>query len=254
MIFSSVTGIAALGLACGFLVGIVTVILIRRRRAAQRTTVQSTTRFMYSGNLKQTNLLDALQFLELGRREGILHIYVGRRKGYITFVGGQIVDAFFRDVTGKEAVFQMLELDYGDFYFESKVVNQPRVITESMMDIALEWDARRYGDAFGGGDEPPLDAAPVQQETGGTAEDAPPPEDAPVQQEAGGMAEDAPPPDAAPVQQEAGGMAEDAPPVPDDPYQEAPAEPLPAESDAGRQADAADDFSSESMNGRSEEA
>jgi hypothetical protein len=109
---------------------------------------------MYSGNLKQTNLLDALQFLELGRREGVLHIYAGRRKGYISFISGQIVDAFFRNAIGKEAVFQMLELDYGDFYFESKAISQPRVITESMMDIALEWDARRYGGAYDDDGEP----------------------------------------------------------------------------------------------------
>lgn len=170
MIFSGVIGIAALGLAIGLAAGIMTVILLRRQRALRRTTVQSTTRFMYSGNLKQTNMLDALQFLELGRREGILHIYVGRRKGYITFSEGQIVDAFFRDAIGKEAVFQMLELDNGDFYFESKTINQPRVITESMMDIALEWDARKYGDAFGGGEEPPSYDAGMQQEAAGTVE------------------------------------------------------------------------------------
>jgi hypothetical protein len=144
-------GIAGLGLACGLLVGLVIVILLRRRRAAQRTLPQYNTRFMYSGNLKQTNLLDAIQFLEIGRREGILHIYVGRRKGYIAFVGGRIVDAFYRNTIGKEAIFQMLELEYGDFYFESKTLNQPPVITESIMDIALEWDARKYaGQPFGG--------------------------------------------------------------------------------------------------------
>jgi len=168
MIFSSVTGIALLGLASGLLVGIMAALLLRRRRTVRRTAVQSTTRFMYSGNLKQTNLLDAIQFLEIGRREGILHIYVGRRKGYITFAGGQIADAFFRNAIGKEAVFQMLELDYGDFYFESKTISQPRVITESMMDIALEWDARRYEGAFGGEparEEPPPEgtAAPAEQ-------------------------------------------------------------------------------------------
>jgi hypothetical protein len=166
MILSSVTGIIALGFACGLLVGIATALLLRRLRVSKRTALQFTTKFMYSGNLKQTNLLDAIQFLELGRREGVLHIYAGRRKGYLTFVIGQIVDAFFRDTIGKEAVFQMLELDYGDFSFESKVINQPRVITESMMDIALEWDARRYGGAFGGegeevgGEQQPTEAAP----------------------------------------------------------------------------------------------
>jgi hypothetical protein len=162
MIFSSFTGIAATGFTCGILMGVVTALLLRRRSALRRASVQSVTRFMYTGNLKQTNLLDAIQFLEIGRREGVLHIYAGRRKGYISFAAGQIVDAFFRNTFGKEAVFQMLELDYGDFYFESKVISQPRVITESMMDIALEWDARRYGGSFDDGAQP---AAAVPPET-----------------------------------------------------------------------------------------
>jgi len=155
-------GIAGLGLACGLVVGLGAVLLLRRHRMASRMAPQYNTRFMYSGNLKQTNLLDAIQFLEIGRREGILHIYVGRRKGYIAFVGGRIVDAFYRNTTGKEAIFQMLELDYGDFYFESKTLNQPPVITESIMDIALEWDARKYA-----GQAPEGDA----QETDTNAED-----------------------------------------------------------------------------------
>jgi hypothetical protein len=143
-LFQSVVGIASIGFSCGLIVGGVAVLVIRRLRVAKRILPQFTTRFMYSGNLKQTNLLDAIQFLELGRREGILHIYVGRRKGYIAFVNGRIVDAFFRNTTGKESIFMMLELEYGDFYFESKTLNQPPVITESIMDIALEWDARKY--------------------------------------------------------------------------------------------------------------
>ena len=145
LLFQSVIGIAAIGFSSGLIVGLVVIVFLRRMRSLKRIVPQFTTRFMYSGNLKQTNLLDAIQFLELGRREGILHIYVGRRKGYIAFVGGRIVDAFFRNTTGKEGIFLMLELDYGDFYFESKTLNQPPVITESIMDIALEWDARRYG-------------------------------------------------------------------------------------------------------------
>ena len=161
-LFQSVTGIAGIGFSCGLIVGVVTVLVIRRLRMAKRIVPQFTTRFMYSGNLKQTNLLDAIQFLELGRREGILHIYVGRRKGYIAFVGGKIVDAFFRNTTGKEGIFLMLELDYGDFYFESKTLNQPPVITESIMDIALEWDARKYAhqDVSGEQNGNGLDAIP----------------------------------------------------------------------------------------------
>jgi hypothetical protein len=151
MIEFGIVGIAATGLASGLLVGSIGVYFVRRFRSEKKASNQFTTRFMYSGNLKQTNLLDAIQFLEIGRREGILHLYIGRRKGYVTFVGGSIVDAFYRNTTGKEAIFQMIDLNYGDFYFESKIINQPRVIKESIMDIAMEWDARKYGDGSADG-------------------------------------------------------------------------------------------------------
>jgi hypothetical protein len=92
---------------------------------------QFQTSFVFSGNLKQTTLLDAIQFLEIGRREGILHVYSGRRKGYLTFLKGQVVDAFYRNETGREAIFQMLELTEGDFYFEPKTVSQPKLISDT---------------------------------------------------------------------------------------------------------------------------
>jgi len=82
----------------------------------------SHTRYAFAGNLKQTSLLDAVQFLELGRREGVLHIYSGRRKGYLSFCGGRVIDAFYRDRTGKDAIFGMLECEEGDFYFEPSLL------------------------------------------------------------------------------------------------------------------------------------
>jgi hypothetical protein len=101
------------------------------------------TSFAFSGNLRQTPLLDAIQFLEIGRREGILHIYCGRRKGYLIFVKGQVVDAFYRNFTKREAVFAMLDLEDGDFYFEPKLISQPKLIADTSMDLAFEWDARK---------------------------------------------------------------------------------------------------------------
>jgi hypothetical protein len=150
MIMTGQNGIAAFGLTVGLILGIMAVVLLRRRRVILRTEQQFSTRFMYSGNLGQTNLLDAIQFLELGNREGILHLYEGHNKGYLVFLEGHIIDAFFRDTAGKTAVFQMLELDNGGFYFESRVIRQPRIIFETMIDITLEWDAIRSGVA---GDE-----------------------------------------------------------------------------------------------------
>jgi hypothetical protein len=136
----------------GFLAGIVSgggivVGITAFSRAKLPDKNQYKTTFAFSGNLKQTPLIDAIQFLEIGRREGILHIYCGRRKGYLLFKEGQIADAFYRNYTGKEAAFAMLSLDEGDFYFEAKTILQPRLITESVMDLAFEWDARKNVEA-----------------------------------------------------------------------------------------------------------
>ena len=133
----------SIGFGCGVGAALVIVLAIRISREKQRGQGQYLTTFVFSGNLKQTNLLDAIQFLEIGQREGILHIYSGRRKGYLTFVKGQVVDAFYRNETAREAIFQILELEEGDFYFEPKSISQPRLISDSIMDIAFEWDERK---------------------------------------------------------------------------------------------------------------
>jgi hypothetical protein len=133
----------SLGLFFGTGSALLIVLFFRSSKSKKQTQGQFLTTFVFSGNLKQTTLLDAIQFLEIGQREGILHIYSGRRKGYLTFVKGQVVDAFYRNQSGREAIFLILELDEGDFYFEPKRISQPRLISDSIMDIAFEWDARK---------------------------------------------------------------------------------------------------------------
>jgi hypothetical protein len=135
-------------LVTGFFGGVAVaclIILLRERGRGGAKSDGPITTFAFSGNLKHTSLLDAIQFLEIGQREGVLHIYSGRRKGYLTFYKGQVVDGFYRNEIGREAIFQMLGLEEGDFYFEPKAITQPKLITDSMMDIAFEWDARRSG-------------------------------------------------------------------------------------------------------------
>jgi hypothetical protein len=74
-------------------------------------------------------------------------VYCGRRKGYLTFIDGRVVDAFYRNQTGREAVFGMLDLQEGDFYFEPKTVKQPRLISDSLLDLTMEWDSRKSAPA-----------------------------------------------------------------------------------------------------------
>ena len=132
------------GIVSGFGVGLLSSLLLKTRRNKKvKTDDSKSTTFVFSGNLKQTNLVDAVQFLEIGRREGVLHIYSGRRKGYLIFSKGNIIDSFYRNYTGREAVLSMLEIDDGDFYFEPKTICQPRVITESIIELAFGFNERQ---------------------------------------------------------------------------------------------------------------
>ncbi len=115
---------------------------IQKRKKKDDDNIKNTT-FLFSGNLKQTTLLETIQFLEIGNREGILHIFCGRRKGYLTFQKGKVIDAFYRNSTGREAVLNMFEIDEGDFYFEPKTIYQPRIIKESILDLAFKWDEKQ---------------------------------------------------------------------------------------------------------------
>jgi hypothetical protein len=155
MVNSQLIICASCGLTGGIGVALAIVFSIRASINKHQPRGQALTTFVFSGNLKQTTLLDAIQFLEIGQREGILHIYSGRRKGYLSFIKGQVVDAFYRNETGREAIFQILGLEEGDFYFEPKTILQPRLISESIMDIAFEWDARN---------NPGSDVAPQEQD------------------------------------------------------------------------------------------
>ena len=132
------------GIVSGIGVGLLSSFLLKIRKSKKvKTDDSKNTTFVFSGNLKQTNLVDAVQFLEIGRREGVLHIYSGRRKGYLIFSKGNVIDAFYRNYTGREAVLSMLEIDDGDFYFEPKTICQPRVITESIIELAFAFNERQ---------------------------------------------------------------------------------------------------------------
>lgn len=127
-------GVAALGLH-----GVYRVV-----KSTRKPIRSANTSFIYSGNLKQTSIVDAIQLLEIGKREGVLHIYHGRRKGYIAFRTGAVIDAFYRNTVGREAIFAMMALPEGDFYFESKEVTQPRLITDSVMDLVMTFESYRF--------------------------------------------------------------------------------------------------------------
>ncbi len=132
------------GFIAGIIISLFSAFYLQSRKTKRNVSEEpKNTTFVFSGTLKQTNLLEAIQFLEIGMREGILHIYSGRRKGYLIFSKGTVIDAFYRNNTGRESVIQMFEIYEGDFYFEPKTICQPRIITESILDLAFELNERQ---------------------------------------------------------------------------------------------------------------
>jgi hypothetical protein len=115
------------------------------------------------GTLAQVPLHDFLQFLEQGKRQGVLELVSGRRHGYLRFQNGCIHDCSFRGRYGLVALHAMLELKEGDYeFFEGADAvipanaevgpNQPPL---EVVSVLLQWDAQVRPDAISGSKQKP---------------------------------------------------------------------------------------------------
>ena len=68
-----------------------------------------------SGSLQEMGLPDVIQILANGRKDGRLKVRSGNLRGEMMFQGGSIHDAVFGDLTGADAVYEILRLTEGDF-------------------------------------------------------------------------------------------------------------------------------------------
>jgi len=80
--------------------------------------------YVLHGRLLKDSLLEILQLLELGGREGVLRIYDVRKElsAVVGLKHGKIVLARSRKNAGKEAVLEMLSRSSGEFSFEERQV------------------------------------------------------------------------------------------------------------------------------------
>jgi CheY-like chemotaxis protein len=105
------------------------------------------------GSLAQMNVIDLVQSLEMGRKNGLLTMSKGDEKCEIYFRQGQAIHAAYGSVTGDEAVFKVLRWTGGNFQvdFEGKTSQQTttlntqgllmeglRLLDESQRDEAAE--------------------------------------------------------------------------------------------------------------------
>lgn len=73
----------------------------------------------FIGNLEEFLLADLIQWLHNHKKTGQLWISHLYERGSIYFEDGKIKSAIFKDLTGEDAIFQMLSWKKGRFEFES---------------------------------------------------------------------------------------------------------------------------------------
>ncbi|MBN1295556.1 response regulator [bacterium] len=81
------------------------------------------------GNLKDQGIADIIQFIELAEHTGRLSIEFRGHEGQIQFRDGQIVWADFSPLSGLDAVYTLIALDSGAFYFDhtENIVKNDRI-------------------------------------------------------------------------------------------------------------------------------
>ena len=94
------------------------------------------------------SVVDLLQAMELGRRNGAVHVKSGGDEGTLWFRDGAPVDANAGALQGADAVYRMLTWERGSFEIDFRTPRRPEAMTEDVntlvtegMRQASEWSA-----------------------------------------------------------------------------------------------------------------
>lgn len=90
------------------------------------------------GNLKDFDLSDILQLIQMGKKTGALEIESGKDAGSIFFNEGAAVHAAATDIRGDEAVNRILRWRQGSFAFKADVITDQHSIKAPLQHLVLE--------------------------------------------------------------------------------------------------------------------
>ncbi|MBN2449797.1 MAG: DUF4388 domain-containing protein [Lentisphaeria bacterium] len=101
-------------------------------------------------HLRSGELSNAVQFLTMTRRHGILHVHFpgGREEGAIVCDDGRVVHAAFRDTEGIEAFARMMRMGEAEAWFDSTSRIDPERHTVSLSTDQLLIEAAVKADEF----------------------------------------------------------------------------------------------------------
>jgi len=92
------------------------------------------------GNLALTNITDLLQFLSSSAKSGMIKLvsHPGGAEGSIHFVGGELVSAVSKNITGLQGLADLLSWDQGTFHFVPGMAAQKTNIGLSVQHAIME--------------------------------------------------------------------------------------------------------------------
>ena len=102
-----------------------------------------------AGDIAAGNLLEVLQFIEIGSKTGCLLIEMGHPFAIICFKNGRIIFAATADkITGRDAIFKVLDLKIGKFRFVLDKKPKESNVNLSTLEVLMEW-AKAVDEAHG---------------------------------------------------------------------------------------------------------
>lgn len=92
----------------------------------------------FSGQLREMNLVDLIQTLELGKKTGVLSLKRNRKQGQVFFQRGEVIDATSNGLQGEEALYRMFTWTEGDFLMEFKPIDRHGTIKATNQELISE--------------------------------------------------------------------------------------------------------------------
>jgi hypothetical protein len=99
------------------------------------------------GHIDELPVSDVLQMMDQFNKEGVLNITSDQRNGFISISNGMIMDASIEDLTGADAIVELLSLKSGGFHFIAKEVTSghlKRPISFMLIDACRIIDERNF--------------------------------------------------------------------------------------------------------------
>ena len=91
------------------------------------------------GDIRLGNLMEVMQFIEIGKKTGCLYITVKTPFGLIYFEAGRLTYAATQGAQGKEAVFEILNLKEGHFHLVLDKTSPSKNVNLSTLEVLMDW-------------------------------------------------------------------------------------------------------------------